>query len=159
MKADLPELLTPENSCPAVYTGNKLAKTNPEKYARIVQNLGEGKPMSRIAKSEKVSPSTISVILKREQRSVDAVQSLTAGLTSYASQATLLKIIDKLEKDEIPPGVLPVLFGIVRDKEKSDLNQATHIIEHKTSVTIDDVKKELDDLRRDAVEVEVEDEG
>ena len=49
-----------------------------------------------------------------------------------------------------------MLFGIVRDKEKSDLNQATHIVEHKTSVTIDDVKKELDDLRRDAVEVEVE---
>ncbi len=113
--------------------------------------------MSRIAKSEKVSPSTISVILKREQRSIDAVQSLTAGLTSYASQATLLKIIDKLENDEIPPGVLPVLFGIVRDKEKADLNQATSVIEHKTTVTIDDVKKELDDLRRDAVDVEVED--
>ncbi len=147
---NLPAVTTPEETCPSLYTGQKLAERDPEKYARIVQSLGEGKPMSRIAKSEKVSPETVSAILKRENKSVDAVQTLTAGLTSYASQACLMKIIEKLDNDEIPAGVLPITFGILRDKEKNDLGMATSVIEHKASLTIDDVRKELEAIKRDA---------
>ena len=154
---NLPAVTTPEETCPSLFTGQKLAERDPEKYARIVQSLGEGKPMSRIAKSEKVSPETVSAILKRENKSVDAVQTLTAGLTSYASQACLMKIIEKLEKDEIPAGVLPITFGILRDKEKNDLGMATSVIEHKASLTINDVRKELEAIKRGAIEAEVED--
>lgn len=112
--------------------------------------------MSRIAKSEKVSPETVSAILKRENKSVDAVQTLTAGLTSYASQACLMKIIEKLDKDEIPAGVLSITFGILRDKEKNDLGMATNVIEHKASLTIDDVRKELEAIKRDAEDATTE---
>ena len=147
---NLPAVTTPEETCPSLFTGQKLAEHDPEKYARIVQSLGEEKPMSRIAKSEKVSPETVSAILKRENKSVDAVQTLTAGLTSYASQACLMKIIEKLDKDEIPAGVLSITFGILRDKEKNDLGMATSVIEHKASLTIDDVRKELEAIKRDA---------
>ena len=79
---NLPAVTTPEETCPSLFTGQKLAEKDPEKYARIVQSLGEGKPLSRIAKSEKVAPETVSAILKRENKSVDAVQTLTASLTS-----------------------------------------------------------------------------
>jgi len=65
---NLPAATTPEETCPSVYTGQKLAEKDPERYGRIVQMLGEGKPMSRIAKDEKVSPETISAIAKREQK-------------------------------------------------------------------------------------------
>ena len=153
---NLPAVTTPEETCPSLFTGQKLAERDPEKYARIVQSLGEGKPMSRIAKSEKVSPETVSAILKRENKSVDAVQTLTAGLTSYASQACLMKIIEKLDKDEIPAGVLPITFGILRDKEKNDLGMATSVIEHKASLTIDDVRKELEAIKRDAEDATTE---
>ena len=154
---NMPAVTTPEETCPSLYTGQKLAETDPEKYGRVVQALGEGKPMTRIAKSEKVSPETIAAIAKRENKSVQAVQALTAGLTSYASQACLMKIIDKLDKDEIPAGVLPITFGILRDKEKNDLGQATAVIEHKATLTIDDVKAQLEEMKRGAVDVEVED--
>ena len=80
---NLPAVTTPEETCPSLYTGQKLADNDPVKYARIVQALGESKPMSRISKAEKVSPETVSAILKRENKSVDAVQTLTSGLTSY----------------------------------------------------------------------------
>ena len=153
---NLPAVTTPEETCPSLFTGNKLAEKDPAKYARIVQALGESKPMTRIARSEKVAPETVSAILKREQRSVDAVQTLTAGLTSYASQACLLKIIDKLEKDEIPAGVLPITFGILRDKERADLGQATSLVEVKNTVTIADVQKELNDMKREVIDVEAE---
>lgn len=151
---NLPANTLPEETCPSLYTGQKLAERDPEKYARIVQGLGEGKPLSRIAKSEKVAPETVSAILKRENKSVDAVQSLTAGLTTYASQACLMRIIDKLDKDEIPAGVLPITFGILRDKEKNDLGMATSVIEHKASLTIDDVRRELAQMKENAIDAE-----
>ena len=151
---ELPAVTSPEEVCPSVYTGQKIADRDPAKYARIVQKLGESKPMSRIAKEEKVSPETISAISKREAKSIDAVQSLTAGLTSYSSQLCLLKIIDKLEDDSLPPGVLPITFGILRDKEKNDLGQATAVIEHKTAITLEQVKGELDKMREEVIEVD-----
>jgi hypothetical protein len=151
---NLPAVTTPEETCPSLFTGQKLAEKDPEKYARIVQSLGEGKPLSRIAKSERVAPETVSAILKRENKSVDAVQTLTAGLTSYASQACVMKIIEKLEKDEIPAGVLPITFGILRDKEKNDLGMATSVIEHKASVSIEDVRKELAEMKQNAIDAE-----
>ena len=50
---NLPSLTSPEQTCPSLYTGQKLAEKDPEKYGRIVQSLGEGKPLSRIAKNER----------------------------------------------------------------------------------------------------------
>ena len=120
--------------------GTKLAENDPEKYGRVVQKLAEGMGMARIAKQEKISPGTVAAISKREHQTVDAVQSLTSGLTSYASQACLERIIQKLDADEMPAGVLPICFGILRDKERADLGQASTIIEHKKTVTIDDVR-------------------
>ena len=155
---NLPAVTTPEETCPSLFTGQKLAEKDPEKYARIVQSLGEGKPLSRIAKSEKVAPETVSAILKRENKSVDAVQTLTAGLTSYASQACVMKIIEKLDRDEIPAGVLPITFGILRDKEKNDLGMATSVIEHKASVSIEDVRKELAEMKQTAIDAETTEE-
>lgn len=144
---NLPALTTPEEVCPSLFTGNTLAEKDPERYARVVQELSEGKALTRIAKDNKCAPETITAIAKRETKTIDKVQSLTMGLTSYASQACLMKIIEKLESDQIPAGVLPIAFGILRDKEKSDLGQATSIVEHKRVVSLDEVQKELDAMK------------
>ena len=151
---NLPALTKPEETCPSLFTGTSLAKNDPERYGRVVQKLAEGMSMNRIAKVEKLSPATVAAICKREHKSVDAVQQLTAGLTSYASQACLERIIEKLDKDEIPAGVLPICFGILRDKERSDLGQAQTVIEHKQTLTIDQVKAELDQMKRNAEDAE-----
>ena len=39
---NLPAMTSPEQTCPSLYTGQKLAEKDPEKYARIVQGLGGG---------------------------------------------------------------------------------------------------------------------
>lgn len=144
---NLPALTTEEDICPSLFTGDKLAKKDPQRYAKVVQELSEGKALTRIAKDNKCAPETITAIAKRETKTIDKVQNLTMGLTSYASQACLMKIIEKLESDQIPAGVLPIAFGILRDKEKSDLGQATSIVEHKKVVTLDEVQKELNAMR------------
>jgi hypothetical protein len=64
-----------------------------------------------------------------------------------------MKIIEKLENDTIPAGVLPICFGILRDKEKNDLGQATSIVEHKKVLTIDEVQKELDGLKGEVIDI------
>ncbi len=52
--------------------------------------------------------------------------------------------------------MLPITFGILRDKERADLGMATAVIEHKAALTIDDVKRELESMKRSAIEVEAE---
>jgi len=153
----VPDNLTPvlqeEEVVPSLFTGQKMADHDPEKYGKIVQGLGEGKALTRLAKKYRCAPETIMAISKREKGTIDAVQSLTQGLTSYATQACLMKIIEKLDSDEIPPGVLPVAFGILRDKEKADLGQASTITENRNKVTINDVKAELEAMRVNAIDV------
>ena len=104
---NLPSLTEPSDFVPSVYTGNKLAEKDPQKYSRIVLALGERKPVTRIAKDEKCSPDTVMAIAKREKKSIDAVNELTAGLTACSAQACVMKLIEKLEADQIPVGVLP----------------------------------------------------
>ena len=41
--------------------------------------------------------------------------------------------------------------------ERADLGQASTIIEHKKTVTIDDVRSDLEAMKKEAVEVKVED--
>ena len=153
---NLPAKTNPEETCPSLFTGNKLAEQDPKKYARIVQNLGEGKPMTRIARSEKVAPETVTAIARRERKTVDAVRELTAGLFSYAAQACVMKLIEKLEADEIPVGVLPVAAGIISDKARAYEGEATTIVEHRKTVTIEDVQSELDAMKREAVEADTD---
>ena len=70
---NLPAVTEPEEFCPSYFTGTKLAENDPEKYGRVVQKLSEGMSMARIAKTEKISPGTVSAIYKREGKTVDAV--------------------------------------------------------------------------------------
>ena len=43
--------------------------------------------------------------------------------------------------------------------QMNDLGQATAVIEHKATLTIDDVKAQLEQMKRGAVEAEVEDQA
>ena len=42
--------------------------------------------------------------------------------------------------------------------KRADLGQATPVIEHKASLTIDDVRRELAEMKRDAVDAETKEE-
>ena len=145
----------PEEICPSRYTGNKIFDKDPAKYARIVCALGEQKPMTRIAREEKVSPETVVAICSREKESIKAVNELTAGLVSYAAQACVIQLLEKLEADEIPAGVLPIATGIMIDKARAYQGEASTIIEHRKTVTIEDVKDELARMKQDAIDVQV----
>lgn len=146
---NLPANINPEETMPSLFTGQKLFDTDPVKYGQVVQALATGASMTKVAKSFKLSPATVSAILKREHKAIEGTQSLVSGMTSYASQAFLERMIEKVEQDKIPPGVLPIAWGILRDKEKADQGQATQIVEHKKALTLDQVKAELDQMKRE----------
>jgi hypothetical protein len=153
----LPSALEPKDACPAIYTGQKLLEKRPETYARVVQELASGKPVTRIARDNKVSPETVSAVMNRERESIQAVESMTKSLTTYASQTALIRLVEKLEKDEVPATLLPVCWGILRDHTRKDQGMATHTLEVRKTLTLADVKRELEDMKKDAIEGEVED--
>ena len=153
---NLPANTKPEQICPSRYTGNKLFEKDPAKYSRIVQALGEKKPMTRIAKDERVSPDTVAAILSREKKSVTAVNELTSGLVAYAAQGCLMRLIEKVEADEIPVSILGIVTGIMVDKHRSFSGEATSVIEHRKVVTIEDVRAELSEIKGEAIDAEVE---
>ena len=151
---NLPAITKPADHCPSVYTGSKLAREDPERYSRIVQSLGEAMPVTRIAKSCRVAPETVMAICQREKETVEAVQSMTAGLVNYAAQSCVMKLIQKLEDDEVPPGVLPIALGILVDKARAYAGEASAIVEHRKIVTVQDAAKELEALKAEAIKVE-----
>ena len=65
-----------------------------------------------------------------------------------------MKIIQALDEDKVPVGVLPIAFGILADKERQYQGEATTIIEHRKVVTIDEVQKELESIKNEAIDVE-----
>jgi hypothetical protein len=60
------------------------------------------------------------------------------------------RLIEKLENDEIPAGVLPVATGILIDKHRQAEGEPTQTIEVKKSLSLEDVRSELADIREGA---------
>jgi hypothetical protein len=146
--------LDPKEKVPALYTGEKLLNKDPERYARVVTELASGKPVTRIARSNKISPETVAAIMHREKETVQAVEGMTKSLTQYASQTALVRLVEKLERDELPATLLPICYGVLRDHQRKDAGMADHVIEVKRSLTLQDVKRELESFKKDAIDVE-----
>jgi hypothetical protein len=68
------------------------------------------------------------------------------------------QMIEKLENDEIPAGVLPIATGILIDKHRQYEGEPTQVIEVKKSLSLDEIRAELATLKDEkVVEAEVSD--
>ena len=65
---NLPAVTTPEETCPSLFTGQKLAEKDPEKYARIVQSLAKETSLADRQKREGHSGNCLSYSEEREQK-------------------------------------------------------------------------------------------
>ena len=135
-------------TCPAVYNGLKMKAKDPVKYSQIVQDLSMGLGFSKIAKARKVGLGTIAMVRAREKDLIEDGKVVVKSLTSVATIAALESIITKIEEDTIPPGVLPILFGILRDKEVRDQGEPTQKVEITHRVSIDEVRAKLVKMKR-----------
>jgi hypothetical protein len=67
-------------------------------------------------------------------------------------------MIEKLENDQIPAGVLPIATGILIDKHRQYEGEPTQTIEVKKSLSLDEIRAELANLKNEqAIEAEVSD--
>lgn len=144
---NLPANIQPGELCPQVYTADQIFEREPDKYARIAQGLAQGRSALSLAKQEKVATESVAVILKREKDAIDGAQKLTQGLNSIASQEVLLRIIEQAQAGKIPAGALGITFGVLRDKEKADLGQASQTIEVRKTASLEDVREQLNILK------------
>lgn len=155
---NLPANLEPEEACPAIYTAQGLYDKRPGDYAKCVQMLAQGSPITRIKKDLKISHNTIAVVRSREQEVIDASKKVMRGLIGVASQMAVEQMIEKLENDQIPAGVLPIATGILIDKHRQYEGEPTQTIEVKKTLSLEEIKAELATLKDEkVVEAEVTD--
>ena len=102
-----------------------------------------------------VSWHTIAAIRTREATVISATKEHIRGLLGVAAQLAIERLIDLMARDKIPPSVMPVATGILIDKHRAMEGEPTQTIEVKKSVSLEDVRKELSELKRDALEAEV----
>ena len=158
MPDNLPANLTIDEACPIIYTAQGLFDKRPGDYAKLVQMLTDGIPVTRIKKDLKVSHNTIAVVRSREKEVIDASKKVMRGLIGHASQLAVEKMIEKLENDEIPNGVLPIATGILIDKHRQYEGEPTQTIEVKKSLSLDEIRAELANLKDEKIiEAEVTD--
>ena len=80
------------------------------------------------------------------------------GLIGHASQLAVEKMIEKLDNDQIPAGVLPIATGILIDKHRQYEGEPTQVIEVKKSLSLDEIRAELSNLKKEeSIEAEVSD--
>ena len=68
MPDNLPANLTIDEACPIVYTAQSLFNERPGDYAKLVQMLTDGIPVTRIKKELKVSHNTIVAVVRSLER-------------------------------------------------------------------------------------------
>jgi hypothetical protein len=151
MPDNLPANLTIDEACPIIYTAQGLFDKRPGDYAKLVQMLTDGIPVTRIKKELKVSHNTIAVVRSREKEVIDTSKKVMRGLIGHASQLAVEKMIEKLENDEIPNGVLPIATGILIDKHRQYEGEPTQTIEVKKSLSLDEIRAELANLKDEKV--------
>tara|TARA_R100001463_G_scaffold117691_1_gene173302 strand:- start:245 stop:781 length:537 start_codon:yes stop_codon:yes gene_type:complete len=155
---NLPANLEAEVACPAIYTAQGLYDKRPGDYAKCVQMLAQGTPITRIKKDLKISHNTIAVVRSREQEVIDASKKVMRGLIGVASQMAVEQMIEKLENDQIPAGVLPIATGILIDKHRQYEGEPTQTIEVKKTLSLEEIKAELATLKdEEVIDAEVSD--
>ena len=75
-----------------------------------------------------------------------------ASLLGVAAQLALEKLIEALEEGKLPNGVMPIATGILIDKYRQFEGEPTQTIEVRKTVTLEDVRGELDRIKRGALE-------
>ena len=83
---------------------------------------------------------------------IEATRKHLRGLIGVAAQLAVERLIEKLQDDKIPASVLPIASGIMIDKMRQSEGEATQTIEVKKSITLEDVRKELSELKGDALD-------
>jgi hypothetical protein len=155
---NLPAQMKVEETCPSVYTAATLKQRRPDAYAGVVQGLVEGTPLTRIQARYKVGANTIAVVRSREKEIIAQCKQVLQGLIGYAAQSSVEKYIERLEANKIPDGVLPIATGIMIDKARLADGEPSQVIEVKRTVTLDEVKAELNAMKKaEVIEAEVVD--
>jgi len=78
-----------------------------------------------------------------------------ASLLGVAAQLALEKLIAALEEGKLPNGVMPIATGILMDKYRQFEGEPTQTIEVRKTITLEDVRGELERIKRGAIDAEV----
>ena len=131
-----------------IFTGERVLKRTPAKYAQVVQAMAEGFSVRGTARAMGMHQATVAAIRDRAGESIDAVKKHTARTLSRFCQIAAERLLE--ESDDIAIDKLPIAMGIAAEKAELLGGRPTAIIGHQDSRRIGDVGSILD-----AIDVEV----
>jgi len=115
------------------FTGARLFKQHPEKYADCIALLAEGCGIRRTARLLKVSPNTVRAVRDREPDAIDTVKERIANQIKHGAEMLVEGILEDLDDDTLRKKIATrdkgVLLGILSEKYLLMAGQATSIVD------------------------------
>lgn len=143
-----------------VFTGERLFKSDPDRYKMICSLLAEGLSLRQIAMLCKVSQHTVMAVRDREPALIAAEKQLLGKKMRGAVRLMVDKVIEQLVGGTLEVGSvrdlqsLLVGAGILTDKSELLLGGVTARVEHKDAHKVGDLEDLWEALPADVVDVE-----
>ena len=123
-------------------------KMEPDKYRQVVLDMKNGVSMYEVAAKHEVSRSSVELIRKRHADIIPTRQKQAIDKLHEVHEATSDLLLKLAKEKKLPPGVVPVAFGICFDKLSAALGTNIQKHEHIHAVLPqDDVKTALSGLK------------
>jgi len=125
-------------------------KMDPETYRQVVLDMKNGVAMYKVAANHKVGTSALQLIRHRHADIIPSRSRQAVDRLHEVHEATSDLLLKLTTERKLPPGVVPIAFGIAFDKLSAALGTNVQKHEHIHAVLPqDDVKTALSSLRAD----------
>ena len=125
-------------------------KMDPDTYRQVVLDMKNGVSMYEVAAKHEVSRSSVELIRKRHADIIPTRQKQAIDKLQEVHEVTSDLLLKLAKEKKLPPGVVPVAFGIAADKLSAALGTNVQKHEHIHAVLPqDDVKTALGGLKAD----------
>jgi len=142
------------------YTGERLYKSDPERYQMIVSLLSEGLAIRQIARLTKTSINTVMAVRDREPELVEAEKKLIGRKMRGTVRLIVDKVIEQLAAGSLEINNVRDLqsmlvgAGILTDKSELLMGGPTARVEHRDSVKVGDLEDLWQALPADVIDVD-----
>lgn len=125
-------------------------KMDPKKYKQVVLDMRNGVSMYKVAADHGIGRSTVELIRHRHPDIIPSRSKQAVDRLHEVHEATSDLLLKLTTEKKLPPGVVPIAFGIAFDKLSAALGTNVQKHEHIHAVLPqDDVKTALSSLRAD----------
>ena len=125
--------------------GLSLARTDPDKYGKVLKLLSEQGSYADIQKATGASYQTIAKIERTHAGTTEMWRKRAAAKSQIVADMVLERLLEKVdagEKMSLKEG--GILYGILADKGLTLAGEASAVVEHRSGVSVEDARKAIE---------------